>query len=580
MASLINKLKKGHLYTYWVESKRVNGKPRIVEQVYLGPRDRVLEEIKRAYTRGSAPGPTPLRRLQHREFAASAWLWHWAGRLELVQTIDRHVPPVEAKRRTQLSVGDYLVLAAINRVVDPRSKRAFYEYWYHDSVMARLCPAKEGELTSQRFRDHMNQVEPAHVETIQKDLLGRLGELFPLGEDTILYDATNYYTFIDTFNERSELAQRGWNKQKRTDLRQLSLALFTDERTGLPLYHQCYAGDRPDVSQFETAWQAMIKSWLKGLRRRPEQLTLVFDKGNGSQKNLAHLEDGKVRYVGAIPGHWVRDLLEVGLSDYHKLELAGRRHVKGFRVRREFWGKARTLLVVFSPSFYRKQRAVMNRQQAKVEGRLVALAQAIEQWTQAPHGKGYSAESVRRQIAEWTGRDHLREYFEMNLTTDPKGQATRLSWSWNRGRKRTVQRTYWGKTVLITDHDEWDDPQIVVAYRKLWKAERMFRISKDGPWWPMRHWTDSKIRVHAFYCYLALLLLAILHRQLQEAGLTLSVDGCIDRLKAVHETLVIYTNGASEQVLSELDPLQQQLFQALGLGPIAEQLGTTTLPAA
>ncbi|RPJ85016.1 MAG: IS1634 family transposase [Acidobacteria bacterium] len=580
MASLIHKLKKGHLYTYWVESKRVNGKPRIVEQVYLGPRDRVLDEIKRAYTRGSAPGPTPLRRLQHREFGASAWLWHWADRLGLARLIDAHVPPVEAKRRTQLSVGQYLVLAAINRVIDPRSKRAFYEYWYQDSVLARLCPAKEGELTSQRFWDHMNQVQPEHLESIQKDLVARLGELFALGEDTILYDATNYFTFIDTFNQRSELAQRGWNKQKRTDLRQLSLALFEDERTGLPLYHQCYAGDRPDVSQFETAWQAMVKTWVGGLRRRPEQLTLVFDKGNGSKENLARLEDGKVRYVGAIPGHWVPELLEVGLADFRKLELPGSRHVKGCRVRREFWGKLRTLLVVFSPSFYRKQRAVMNRQQAKVEGRLVELAQAIDQWTKTHHGKGYSEESVRRQIGEWTGRDHLREYFAMDLSTDQKGKVIGLTWTWDRSRKRTVQRTYLGKTVLVTDHDDWDDPQIVMAYRKLWKAERLFRISKDGPWWPMCHWTDSKVRVHAFYCYLALLLLAILQRQLQGAGLTLSVDRCIDRLKALQETLVIYTNGASERLLSDRDPLQEQLFQALGLGPIAEQLGTTALPSA
>jgi transposase len=324
----------------------------------------------------------------------------------------------------------------------------------------------------------------------------------------------------------------------------------------------------------------MVKTWVGGLRRRPEQLTLVFDKGNGSKENLAHLEDGKVRYVGAIPGHWVPDLLEVGLGDYHKLELAGSRHVKGCRVRREFWGKPRTLLVVFSPSFYRKQRAVMNRHQAKVEGRLAELAKAIEQWKETRHGKGYSQESVRRKIAEWTGRDHLSEYFAMDLTTDEKGKVIGLTWIWDRERKRTVQRTSLGKTVLVTDHDEWDDPKIVMAYRKLWKAERMFRISKDGPWWPMRHWTDSKIRVHAFYCYLALLLLAILQRQLQDAGLTLSVDRCIDRLKAVQETLVIYTNGASERVLSERDTLQDELFHALGLGPIAERLGTTMLPSA
>ena len=74
MGFLFDKRKKGRLYTYWGESARVKGKPRLIEQIYLGPKERVLEEIKRAYTRGQAPGATPLRQLHHLEFGASAWL--------------------------------------------------------------------------------------------------------------------------------------------------------------------------------------------------------------------------------------------------------------------------------------------------------------------------------------------------------------------------------------------------------------------------------------------------------------------------------------------------------------------------
>ena len=141
MATLIHKKKKGHEYTYWVESKRVNGKPRIVEQVYLGPKQRVLEEIKAAYTRGRAPGPIPLRQVRVLEFGASAWVWHWAEKLQLRQIVDRHVAPPDPKRRTPLTVGTYLELAALNRAIDPRSKRAFYRYWYQSSVVSRLRPA-------------------------------------------------------------------------------------------------------------------------------------------------------------------------------------------------------------------------------------------------------------------------------------------------------------------------------------------------------------------------------------------------------------------------------------------------------
>ena len=56
MASLVFKKSRGHSYAYWVRSARVNGKPRIVEQVYLGTKDRFLEELKNHFTRGTTPG--------------------------------------------------------------------------------------------------------------------------------------------------------------------------------------------------------------------------------------------------------------------------------------------------------------------------------------------------------------------------------------------------------------------------------------------------------------------------------------------------------------------------------------------
>ncbi|MFQ5853639.1 MAG: IS1634 family transposase [Candidatus Binatia bacterium] len=578
MACLIHKKKKGRLYTYWVQSARVQGQPRIVEQVYLGPKERVLEEIKRAYTRGKAPGRSPLRKVQHREFGASAWLWQWAQRLQLQKIVDRHVPAPAAKRRTQLSVGQYLVLAAINRAIQARSKRAFYRHWYRDSIISRLCPAQEGELTSQRFWDHMDQVQESHLDAIQQDLLSRLKELFPLGEETLLYDTTNYFTFIDTFNRRPELPQRGYNKQKRHDLRQLSLAFFEDEETGLPLYHQCYRGDRPDVAQFTTAWQGMVQVWMKGLRRGPKQLTLVFDAGNSGRDNVGELDEAGLHYVGAIPGRWVPDLLDVPREAYEKLELAATKHVKVHRCRRELWGRRRTLLVVFSPSFFRKQRAAMNRLQHKVEGRLIELAGGIERWRTSRKGAGYKQSSVERKIKEWTARDHLREFLQVEIQTEGE-RVAELRWQWDQKKKREIQRRYLGKTVLFTDRDDWDSEKIVLTYRSLTRQEHLFSLSKgrQGLWWPMFHWTDTKIRVHALYCHFALLLLAILQIQLREARISLNAPRAVGRLEKIQESLVIYTNGAGERVLSDMDEEQWRLAEVLGLLDLAEEMGTTVL---
>lgn len=580
MATIIYKKKGGREYAYWVRSARVNGKPRIVEQVYLGPKDRYLEEVKAAYTRDRSPGPTPLKRVRTKEFGATAYLWQWAEELGLREIVDRHVPPPQARRSTQLSVGQYLVIAALNRAVDPTSKRALYEDWYKDSVASRLWKAREAELSSQRFWDHLDQVKPEHIERIQKDVLARLAERFPLGGETILYDSTNFFTFIDTFNERTELAQRGNNKQKRTDLRQLSLALFEDRETSLPLYHRCYPGNQHDTQAFPVAWEAFMTKWLGTVGRTAGQLTLVFDGGNTSKANLQHLDSEAVHYVGGVPTSWLPDLLEVELGEYRKLDTAGTKHIKVYRVKRKLWGGKRTVLVVFSPTLYRTQRKTMNRQQAKTDGELRKLATRIDTWRQSRGGKGHSEESVRRKIHQWTTREHLRDYLDVQIEVEGN-RVLRLSWAWDLERKRTVQRRHLGKKMIVTDRHDWEDATIAHTYRRLTRTESLFKISKSDPgiWWPMFHWTDSKIRVHGLYCFFALLLLAILRLKLREAGIPMGVGPAVKRLAKIQESVVVYTTGAVDRVLTEMDPAQQELARALALDHLAEELGTTVLPA-
>ena len=220
----------------------------------------------------------------------------------------------------------------------------------------------------------------------------------------------------------------------------------------------------------------------------------------------------------------------------------------------------------------------MNRLQEKVQGRLVELAGRIEQ-SRNGKGQGYQRISVEKKIRQWTARDHLREFLQVEMKTE-KERVLELQWFWDGKKKRELQRHYLGKTVLFTDRDNWSSEQIVSAYRRLTRQEHLFALSKarsNGPWWPMFHWTDSKIRVHALYCHFALLLLAILQNQLRQSGIGLTAARAVGKLEKIYETLVIYTNGAGERVLSDMDQEQRQLAQALNLEEIATQMGTTLL---
>jgi transposase len=234
---------------------------------------------------------------------------------------------------------------------------------------------------------------------------------------------------------------------------------------------------------------------------------------------------------------------------------------------------------VFSPTFYRKQRRTQNREQETLDGRLHELAGKIRAWRDGGRrGRGHTEASVRRKLRRWSAREHLREFLDVELTIED-GKVMELEWSWNLEKKREVQRRHLGKQILMTSRHDWDSVSIVRAYRRLTRTEDLFRISKSRPgvWWPLFHWTDSKIRVHALYCFLALVLLAILRLQLHRAGCTLSVDRALRRLKDIDETLVLYTNGAADRALTELDKTQFEIADAVGLLQLADELGTTVL---
>ena len=576
MPSLITKWKKGRPYLYWVRSAWRNGHSRIVEQSYLGPRDRVIEQIRAQFT--SSPHTEelpPLHTVQTREFGASALFYSLAQELGLIELIDAHVPPAPPRRRTSLSVGHYLVLAALNRVAWPKSKRAFAE-WYQDTVLARLVPASRDELSSQRFWDHMNLFEQEHFAPIQRELLRRIQQRFFLGEQFLVYDTTNYYTFIHTFNSRPSLPQRGKNKQKRTDLRQISLALVVDEERGLPLYYRCYEGHVTDVVALSTSLQEMLGHFLP--QSASARLTLVLDKGNVSRDNFKALLQAHFSFLAAIPAGWVRPLYQVSLMEYQPLTLPDGRRIKVYcQPNKRLGGILGKLLVSFSPRFYRSQVRTLDLLQRTAQQQLLQLHASIQQAVERKRPR--TEKAVRQEVTQVVRLDRLKDFFSFTLRVD-QGKVQELRWQWDRRKKRQIKHHDLGKTVLFTDRQELAPRRMVIAYRSQAKVEEMFRISKSrrpGLWWPAYHWTDSKLSVHALYCFVALLLIRIVLLRLQESNLSIGVELLTERLRGIQEALVIYANGAAQRVITERSPEQEELFLALHLRTLAEQLGNRVL---
>ena len=134
--------------------------------------------------------------------------------------------------------------------------------------------------------------------------------------------------------------------------------------------------------------------------------------------------------------------------------------------------------------------------------------------------------------------------------------------------------THLGKNILISNREAWNDSQIIKAYRSQFMIENIFKEMKDrttGNWWPMNHWTDSKIQVHGLYCTIALLLRALIWRRTRNAKIDLPMKRLLSELDNMRQVVNIYPKKRKQKterkqvVLSRTSELQDKLISVLGL---------------
>jgi hypothetical protein len=124
-----------------------------------------------------------------------------------------------------------------------------------------------------------------------------------------------------------------------------------------------------------------------------------------------------------------------------------------------------------------------------------------------------------------------------------------------------------GKRILFTNREAWTTAEVVAAYRSQNEVESGFRQMKDPhvvSFGPMHHWTDSKIRVHVFYCVLALTIAHLMRREAEHAGHHLSVRELLATLAGIEETVLLYHDGGkgrprARRMLTDMNPTQNQL---------------------
>ena len=566
MAFIVGKKQDGKTYYYLAESARVDGKPRIVSQRYLGSAEEIAQRL-------SESGPGEPDRSRHLAFGDIAAVWEMLARLQVAEIIDE----VVGARRSDAgaSIGTYIALATLNRVVDPCSKLAFSEWWAKTAGdrWLRLPP---GALDHRRFWEAMDAIGEDDLREIERRIVAAMVETFALDLSGLVLDMTNFATWIDSGNEKAPIAQRGHSKQKRNDLRICGLGLVVSRDGGVPLVSHAYPGNKPDVTQFgamvnelTTRFEALVSD---NAVREGVRLTLVYDAGQNSDDNYTVLDGSPLSFVGSLPPSDHPDLLAVGKDRYAVVDHDRFRGLVAFETTKVVFGKERRLVCCHSDGLHEKQSRGFDQTLAKANRQLTALEDRL-----ARGRTRKSKEKVEAEIAAILAPRWVSQVIAWTLDGESPAEL-RLNFHTKQAARAALEERLFGKRILFTDKSVEEAPtaQIVAEYRSQETVEGDFRQMKDPKvvsFSPMFHWTESKIRVHVFYCVLALMVAKLMVREADRAAMHMSVRELLSSLAGIEETLLLYQGERgrprARRMLTEQDATQRRLYELFGLDAYA-----------
>ncbi|MGH3237252.1 MAG: IS1634 family transposase [Streptosporangiaceae bacterium] len=563
MASLYPKKVSGKTYWYLREMARVDGKPKMVSERYLGS----AADIAAAMA-GADAAALP-ERTRHLAFGDVAAAWGILGELGVAAVIDEVAGPRLPGQ--PLSTGTYLALAALGRLVAPCSKAAFADWW-KTTAGDRFARIPATALDHRRFWDAMRAVTLEQLGEISRKIAVKIVQSAGVDVSSVALDMTNFATFIDSGNEKAPVAQRGKAKQERTDLRLVGLGLVVTRDGGIPLTWHAYPGDKPDVTQFPAMIDQLLGQYqavtaASGVAAAAADMTVVFDAGQNSEANFAHFTATGLSYIGSVPASDCPDLTALPASDRGIVDKARFGELTAYDTRRAVYGASRRAILTHSPELHAAQAAgFTGTTLAKAGKKLDELAATLARG-KTRRGR----DKVQAEIETITARPWVRRVITWQLTGgQPKD--LRLAWSVDETARAALEEEIFGKHVLITGHDDWPVAEVIAGYRSQSEAEFSFRQMKDThvvSFSPMHHWTEHNIKVHVFTCVLALQIAHLMRLKAARAGLDLSARELLRELAGIGETVLIYPSSGgrpkARRMTTELTGHQPKLHETFSL---------------
>ena len=504
--------KDGKRHAYWalVESYRTARGPRQRVVAYLGELD---EQGRLGVEQAAQPEPWAQPDLFERESVA-AWVevdlrgvrversrpfgGGWLGlmllrQLGLSELLEEILPP----GREEVPWSAMVLVLVLGRLLDPSSELHLAEHGYEASALAELLGVPDAKVNDDRLYRTLDRLLP-HKSALEKHLKQRLGELFHLDYDLLLYDVTS--TYFEGAAAANPQAQRGYSRDHRPDCKQVNIALVVT-RDGLPLGYEVFAGNRSDVTTVKEIVEAIESKYGQANR------IWVMDRGMVSADNVEFLQQGGRRYILGTPKSMLRKFEQQLLaSDWREVH-------EGLEVKLcPAPGGEEVFILCRSAQRQLKEQAMHDRFERRIEQKLQAIAESCAKRKQNPL-------KVAQQVGRLLGQNtRAAGLFEVKVETDTQGWAL-LRWS-KRDERRDWMKLSEGCYLLRSNVTDWSGEELWRAYIQLTEAEEAFRLHKsDLIMRPVWHHKEHRVQAHILVCFLAYVLWKTLGLWCHRAGL-------------------------------------------------------------
>lgn len=422
----------------------------------------------------------------------------WLGlelcrRLGLMEFLEQAMPC----GREEIPWPAMALVLVLGRMCEPSSELHLAEHVYEASALADLLGVPAAKVNDDRLYRALDQLLP-YKEELEKHLKDRLGELFDLDYDLLLYDVTS--TYFEGEAASNPLAQRGYSRDHRSDCKQVNIALVVS-RYGMPLGYEIFAGNRADVTTLQEIVGSMEARYGKAQR------IWVMDRGMVSAENIEYLKQGGRRYIVGSPKAMLKRF-------EHELLAEDWRQVReGLEVRFCPAPEGEEVFILCrSAQCSEKERAMHDRFEKRIEAGLKKITESCRKRKQKPV-------AIAQRVGRLLGRNtRASGLFQVQIEADAQGCAR---FAWKKSEEwRDWARLSEGCYLLRSNVTEWSAEELWRAYIQLTEAEAAFRIHKsDLQLRPIWHQKQERVEAHILVCFLAYVLWKTLAQMCRQAGL-------------------------------------------------------------